>query len=394
MIENIRLGLLVLAMLLWFASTSDGSTTHHISPATVVAGSRQRRKRSSAPKDDGQLALDPLNANRGTDRGQRALERSLRESRTGRSVLVDRHGTVIAGNKTYERAMELDIPVRIVKSDGKTLIAVQRDDLDLGADPRARALAIADNRISELDLSWDPAMLKRCEADGIDLSSFFTDEEFERLLGEGRSQGHTDENAAVAPRPTDIRRGDLFELGAHRLLCGDATNAEDVRHLLGEAVPLLLVTDPPYGTHYDPAWRHRVDPSQRHSVGAVTNDDRIDWGDAFKLFRGDVAYIWHAGLFGGPVATALETSGFEIRSQIIWVKPTFVLSRGAYHWRHEPCFFAVRKGATAHWRGDRTQDTVWEVPHLNPFGGDRSPDNAVTGHSTQKPVRVFEIPIF
>ena len=236
-------------------------------------------------------------------------------------------------------------------------------------------------------------MLKRYEADGLDLKSFFTDEEFERLLGEGRYQGKTDENAAIAPGPTEIRRGDLFELGAHRVLCGDATNADDVGRLLGDVVPLLLVTDPPYGVHYDPAWRHRLDPSQRHAVGTVTNDDRVDWSAAFKLFPGSVAYIWHAGLFAGPVATAIEAAGFDIRGQIIWVKPTFPLSRGLYHWRHEPAYFAIRKGEAAHWRGDRTQNTVWEVPHLNPFGGDRSPDNAATGHSTQKPVRLFEIPI-
>jgi DNA modification methylase len=106
-----------------------------------------------------------------------------------------------------------------------------------------------------------------------------------------------------------------------------------------------------------------------------------------------VAYVWHAGLFSGPVAKAIEAAGFEIRSQIVWVKPHFALGRGSYHWRHEPAYFAIKKGATAHWRGDHTQNTVWEVPHLNPFGGDRSPENAITGHSTQKPVRLFEIPI-
>jgi DNA modification methylase len=359
-----------------------------LSQALGNDGSARRQK-----KGDSQLSLDPLNANRGTERGQRELDRSLREYGTGRSVLVDRNGVIIAGNKTYERAKQLNIPIRVVKSDGTTLIAVQREDLDLGTNPHARALAVADNRVAELDLNWDPELLKRYEADGLDLKTLFTDEEFERLLGEGRSQGRTDENAAVAPGTTDIRRGDLFELGAHRVLCGDATSADDVGRLLGEVVPLLLVTDPPYGVRYDPSWRHRLDPSQRHSVGTVTNDDRIDWSDAFKLFPGSVAYIWHAGLFAGPVATAIEASGFDIRSQIIWVKPTFPLSRGLYHWRHEPAYFAIRKGVTAHWRGDRTQNTVWEVPNLNPFGGDRSSDNAATGHSTQKPVRLFEIPI-
>jgi hypothetical protein len=77
----------------------------------------------------------------------------------------------------------------------------------------------------------------------------------------------------------------------------------------------------------------------------------------------------------------------------VWLKLHFVLSRGAYHWRHEPAWYAVRAGADAHWLGDRTQTTVWEVPNLNPFGGDRSGENEATGHSTQKPVRLFEIPM-
>jgi DNA modification methylase len=203
----------------------------------------------------------------------------------------------------------------------------------------------------------------------------------------------TDDNTIVEPAPTTIRRGDLFELGQHRVLCGDATDPDDVQRLLGDVTPLLLVTDPPYGVQYRPAWRLRVDGSQHHALGAVTNDDRVDWREAFTLFPGSILYVWHSGLFAGPVAAALDASGFEIHCQIIWVKPHFVLSRGTYHWQHEPAYFAIRKGATTHWRGDRAQSSVWQVPHLNPFGGDRSGDNTATGHSTQKPVKLFETAI-
>lgn len=122
MFNVIRSCCLALAMLVWIASTGSTETTHHIPDAAVVAGVGQRRKRPSTKKDDSQLSPDPLNANRGTERGQRALDRSLREYGPGRSVLIDRHGTIIAGNKTYERAKQLDIPVQVVKSDGTTLI--------------------------------------------------------------------------------------------------------------------------------------------------------------------------------------------------------------------------------------------------------------------------------
>jgi DNA modification methylase len=336
------------------------------------------------------LTSDPQNANRGTDRGRAALDRSLREYGPGRAVLIDRYGRIIAGNKTVEQAKRLNLPLRVVKTDGTFLIAVQRDDLDLATDPRAKGLAIADNRVGQLDLEWDVEMLKQLHADGLDLSAFWTDAEFAEVFAEA-TVGLTEDNAVVEPGPTDIVRGDLFVLGRHRLLCGDATSAGDVSRLLGSAAPVLMVTDPPYGVSYDPAWRHRVNPDQRTAVGRVLNDDRAEWTAAWHLFPGSIAYVWHAALKAGAVAADLETAGFKIRSQIIWQKQHFALSRGDYHWAHEPAWYAVR--GTGQWRGDRCQSTLWEVPNLNPMGGSRVAENAVTGHSTQKPVRIFEIPI-
>ena len=162
------------------------------------------------------LIPDPQNTNRGTDRGRAALDRSLREYGAGRAVLIDRRGRIIAGNKTVEHAQRLNLPLRVVKTDGTYLIAVQRDDLDLATDPRAKALAIADNRVGELDLEWDVEMLKQLHAEGLDLSAFWTDTEFAELFADPAT-GLTDENAVVAPGPTDIVRGELFVLGRHRL---------------------------------------------------------------------------------------------------------------------------------------------------------------------------------
>ena len=336
------------------------------------------------------LQADPHNTNRGTDRGRVALERSLRDYGAGRAVLIDRHGRIIAGHKTIEQAKRLNLPLRVVKTDGQHLIAVQRDDLDLRTDPRARALAIADNRVGQLDLEWDVAMLKQLHADGLDLSAFWTADEFATLFAEPTT-GQTDENAVVEPGPTDIVRGDLVILGRHRLLCGDATSAGDVTRVLDGATLVLMTTDPPYGVSYDPAWRHRLNPTQRTAVGRVTNDDRAEWTAAWQLFPGAIAYVWHAALKAPTAAADLEAAGFSIRSQIIWVKQHFALSRGDYHWGHEPAWYAVRgKGQC---RGDRRQTTVWEIANLNPFGGAGAADNAVTGHGTQKPVRLFEIPI-
>jgi DNA modification methylase len=338
------------------------------------------------------LVADPRNANRGTARGRAALERSLREYGAARAVVVDKNGCVIAGNKTVAEAKALEMPLRIVKSNGRELIAVQRDDLDLATDPRARELAIADNRIAELDLEWDPEMLERLRADGLDLSAFWTDTELTALLN-GDVTAHPGENAVLEPGPTTIALGDLFALGRHRLLCGDATNPRDVSRLLGDMVPVVMATDPPYGVRYDAAWRHRAFPNQRTAVGAVANDSNAAWAGAFALFPGPVVYTWHAAPATAVVATTLEESGFVLRAHIVWVKQHFALGRGDYHWGHESAWYAVRKGATSHWQGDRTQSTVWTVPNLNIMGGTRTEDNAPTGHSTQKPVRLFEIPI-
>ena len=340
------------------------------------------------------LQPDPLNANRGTDRGREALRRSLRTYGAGRSIVIDKRGRILGGHKTVEQAKHLGLPITVVPTTGETLVAVQRVDLDVRTDTRAQELALADNRVAELDLDWNPAVLQQLQQAGVALETFWTEEEFARLLAPTQPGEDPQENAVrEPPTKTRVLPGDVFQLGRHRLACGDATSADDVARLLDGASPVLMTTDPPYGVNYQPAFRHRAYPGQRTAVGRVANDTQADWAAAYALFPGDIAYVWHAALFADVVMAGLRQAQFEIRGQIIWAKPTFVLGRGAYHWQHEPAWFAVRRGRPAHWLGDRRQSTVWDVPNLNPIGGSRSADNTPTGHSTQKPVRVFEIPI-
>jgi len=196
---------------------------------------------------------------------------------------------------------------------------------------------------------------------------------------------------AAPPLPAVAKTvpGDLWIMGPHRLLCGDATSPQDVERLLEEARPLLTVTDPPYGVGYDPAWRERAAKDGRlayaaRRVGTVANDHQADWRDAWALCPSDVLYCWHAGREAAATQSGLEASGFGVRAQIIWSKPHLPISRGHYHWRHEPCWYAVRRGAPTHWCGDRRQTTVWEMA-LDP--------NAGGGHATQKPVEAMERPI-
>src|SRR5690606_34631846 len=134
--------------------------------------------------------------------------------------------------------------------------------------------------------------------------------------------------------------------------CGDSTSAEDVGRLLGDAKPRMMVTDPPYGVEYDANWRNEVDrangkPYGASAIGRVTHDDEADWTESWRLFPGAVAYVWHAGRYASTVQESLERAGFEMRSQIIWGKTRLIISRGHYHWQHEPCWYAVRKGESA-----------------------------------------------
>jgi len=172
--------------------------------------------------------------------------------------------------------------------------------------------------------------------------------------------------------------------GVHRLLCGDATSDQDVHRLLQNIVPALMVTDSPYGVNYDPEWRIRYDHFDRRSKGRVANDNRSDWTQAWMLFPGDVVYVWHAALFAMDVAKHLMDAGFRIRSQIIWNKQHFVFGRGAYHYKHEPCWYAVRDGKNARWIGDHSQTTVWDIQSSNPFGGSDRSEKTV--HATEKPL--------
>ncbi len=185
--------------------------------------------------------------------------------------------------------------------------------------------------------------------------------------------------------------GDLYVLGGHRLICGDSTIPDVVDRVFDGQEVVLMVTDPPYGVKYDPNWRAAAGKGRRAS-GKVENDDKVDWSITYSLFRGSVAYVWHAGKYTHEVAQNLLNCDYEIVSQIIWNKQHFALSRGDYHWKHEPCWYAVKKGHQHNWKGDRKQSTVWDIANLNAFGKSKDEDDR-TNHGTQKPIECMARPI-
>jgi DNA modification methylase len=318
---------------------------------------------------------------------------SIREFGFVNPILVGSDGRIIAGEGRFRAGQKLGLgTVPVIK-------------LDHLSDVQRRALAIADNQLA-LNAGWDEQMLREQLAalknEKFDLHVLgFDDSELARQLDDCGRDGLTDEDEVPGtPIAPVTMPGDLWLLGSrrgrqHGLLCGDATARKDTARLLtGKQTPSLMVTDPPYGVDLEPEWRERAGLNQgTRQGGKFANDNRVDWSEAWALFPGDVAYIWHAGVHAAEVALGLGTAGFDIRAQIIWVKQHFAISRGAYHWRHEPCWYAVRRGQTGHWLGDRKQTTVWEVANLNAFGSEQEAENEVTGHGTQKPVEIMRRPV-
>jgi DNA modification methylase len=301
---------------------------------------------------------------------------SMREWGWTNPVLVDEAGMIIAGHGRIEAARKLGL------SEAPVMVATG------WSEAKKRAYVIADNKLA-LNAGWNEDLLAaeltdlRELAFNVDLLGFEVGE-LERLLGSSEALEGEDDVPATPETPVS-RAGDLWLLGRHRLLCGDATCASDVMRLLGDVRPHLMVTDPPYGVEYDPAWRNESGASQTRRTGKVFNDDRADWREAWALFPGEVAYVWHGALHAGTVADSLTATGFEIRSQIIWSKERLVLSRGHYHWQHEPCWYAVRKGGSGAWAGDRKQTTIWPISAKN--------QDAETVHGTQKPVECMRRPM-
>tara|TARA_R100000808_G_scaffold9072_1_gene25215 strand:- start:375 stop:965 length:591 start_codon:yes stop_codon:yes gene_type:complete len=172
------------------------------------------------------LTFDSNNANRGTERGTRTLETSLQQYGAGRSILIDKNGTIIAGNKTAEVAGQIGIEsVRVVETTGNELVAVQRTDLDLTSDAEARELAYADNRVGELSLDWDSSALLNDIENGIDVSKFFSDNEIDKLLGPKPTEDVPAPDAtAELQEKWGTERGQVWTIGRHRLMCGDSTS--------------------------------------------------------------------------------------------------------------------------------------------------------------------------
>ncbi|MCC6672174.1 MAG: site-specific DNA-methyltransferase [Planctomycetes bacterium] len=316
------------------------------------------------------LTLDPANARLHSERNLEAIQASLVRFGQRAPVVVQKKGMVVrAGNGRVAAARAL----------GWTHIAALLVD---DGDAEATAYAIADNRTSEL-AAWDEAALARLlrslEAeDGIDVAvTGFTRDEVDRLFAEAfPEEAAPPMEDEVPPPPVEAvtRPGDLWVLGEHRLLCGDARQAEDVDRLLEGAALDCMWTDPPYGVNYVGGTRDALqilgdDPSGLMPLlhEAFVQADRV-------MRPGASFYIAHpAGALSVTFGVVVQQMGWHLHQTLVWVKDALVLGHSDYHYRHEPILYGWRKGATRAWYGGRDQDTVLEHPRPR-----ASPDHPCT----------------
>jgi DNA modification methylase len=295
---------------------------------------------------------------------------ALNEVGAARSIVIDEHGVILAGNATVEAAGEAGLrKVHVVDADGDTIVAVRRTGLT--AKQKAR-LALFDNRAAELADGWDLDVLKQLQADGVNLDGLWHEDELAELMGLEPKAGLTDPDSVPELRPTDIVRGDLFALGQHRLLCGDSTNAEDVARVMGGEKAQCVFTDPPYGVDYQ---------AMRKGTKRIANDATPE--AASEAIRSALALAFYASAhfvcsgwkYLGMVIDAMEACSIEPKACIVWDKKRGVQNLDRYHKQHEFIVYAGPYGGQKTVAGD-----VWQVDR------DFDPD-----HATPKPVELVSI---
>lgn len=314
---------------------------------------------------------------------------SIREFGFVNPVLIAEDGTLIAGHGRVLAARLLGM---------ETVPTITLAGL---SDTQRRALVLADNRIA-LNAGWDEALLALELGDlkeaGFDLGIMgFEDGELDRLLAGPEDADQGSPAPVVIPEPPRnpvSRSGDLWLLGDHRLLCGDATCHDDVRRLMNGERAILFATDPPYLVDYDGSNHPTRNKDWSQSYG-VTWDDSSQGAELYDGFIGaavaeaiteDAAwYCWHASRRQAMLEACWEKAGAFVHQQIIWVKDRGVLTRSHYLWKHEPCFMGWRRPNRPPKVAEQTLPSTWEMPS---FGKDERPD-----HPTPKPLDAFGIPM-
>jgi ParB-like chromosome segregation protein Spo0J len=333
------------------------------------------------------------NARTHTDAQVAEIAGSIREFGFTNPVLIGDDGTLIAGHGRVLAARKVGM---------ETVPAIVLSGL---SETQRRALVLADNRIA-MNAGWDEELLALELSDlqeaGFDLGlTGFEDGELDRLLAYDPEGDGNDGDGGVAPvvipeppRNPASRLGDLWLLGDHRLLCGDATSHDDVHRLMNGERAVLFATDPPYLVDYDGSNHPTRNKDWSQSYGTTWDDS----SQGAELYDGFIAaaiaeaitedaawYCWHASRRQAMLEACWEKAGAFVHQQIIWVKDRGVLTRSHYLWKHEPCLMGWRRPNRPPKIADETLASTWEMPS---FARDERPD-----HPTPKPLDAFAIPM-
>lgn len=314
------------------------------------------------------------NARTHSDEQVARIAASIKEFGWTNPILIDCESGIIAGHGRVLAARKLGLEkVPTIELSGMT-------------DAQKRAYILADNKLA-LDAGWDEELLRlefeelRGGVIDLELTGFSLDE-INDILGQDDLSTNVEEQELPEP-PIDpvTKLGDVWILGDNRLLCGDSTSPEDVSRLMGCDLADLWLTDPPYNVAYQGKTKDAL---------TIQNDEMDD--ESFRRFlvsaysaadsvlkEGAAFYIWHADSEGFNFRGACRDVGWKVRECLVWVKNAFVMGRQDYQWKHEPCLYGWKEGASHNWYSDRCQTTVLEFARPNRNGE----------HPTMKPVELF-----
>jgi DNA modification methylase len=306
------------------------------------------------------------------------LRASLREFGFVSPAVIDSKYNILVGHGRVQAARE----------EGYTTVpCVFAENL---TDAQKRAYILADNQLA-LGAGWDEEMLSvelsDLQNESFDLSLLgFDSDELEKLMNDGSGKDVEDDDfdlSAALEKASFVERGDIWTVGKHRLMCGDATLADDVTTLMGDKRANLIVTDPPYGVSF------------KASDGLTIENDSLK-GEKFYNFllsafknmadhleKGGAAYVFHADTEGLNFRKAFIDAGFHLAGVCIWVKNSLVLGRSDYQWQHEPILYGFLQNGKHPWYADRKQTTIWNYDKPK-----RNKD-----HPTSKPLDLLGYPI-
>lgn len=310
---------------------------------------------------------------RNNDEAVGPVAESIKEFGFKVPIVIDKNGEIVNGHTRYKAAKKLGL---------ETVPVIVADDL---SEEQIKAFRLADNKVGEIAV-WDLDLLNEELNDILDLDmSAFGFDVLDNLDDLIEDEKDLDDFTETVPDEPKSKLGDIYQLGSHKLMCGDSTNGADVKKLMNGELADLLLTDPPYNVAYEGKTKDSL----------TIKNDSMD-NDSFRQFLvnafssanevmkpGAVFYIWHADSEGYNFRGACFDIGWTVRQCLIWNKNSMVLGRQDYHWKHEPCLYGWKDGAGHLWASDRKQTTVIDY--------DKPQRNGV--HPTMKPVGLFDYQI-